>query len=64
LFERRAERHWYAADVDEHPQAVDFDSWQVSPGSPALPGEFETWSAFWDGVDAPSAHPATNRRER
>lgn len=64
LFERRAERHWYAADVDEHPQAVDFDSWRVSAGSPALPGEFETWSAFWDGVDAPSARPTTNRREQ
>ena len=27
LFRRRRERHWYAADVNEHPQSVAFDSW-------------------------------------
>jgi hypothetical protein len=46
LFERRRERHWYAADVAEHPQAVGFDSWQGSP--PQLPDAFDTWSRFWD----------------
>ena len=46
LFERRRERHWYAADVNEHPQAVGFDSWHGDP--PALPDELPTWSAFWE----------------
>jgi SnoaL-like domain len=29
LFRRRREKHWYAADINEHPQAVNFDSWHV-----------------------------------
>jgi SnoaL-like domain len=52
LFARRAERHWYAADVNERPQAVGFDSWGTSPAPPALPHRFETWSRFWDGDEA------------
>jgi hypothetical protein len=47
LFARRAERHWYAADVNEHPQAVGFDSWGTSRRPPQLPHEFETWTPFW-----------------
>ncbi len=46
LFERRIERHWYAADVHERPQQAGFDSWQVGP-PPALPGHDPTWAAFW-----------------
>ena len=46
LFRRRRERHWYAADVAEHPQAVDFQGWD-NAGPPALPGAFPTWDAFW-----------------
>jgi hypothetical protein len=48
LFRRRKEKHWYSADINEHPQAVDFDSWNASGGPPpALPGDFPTWHAFW-----------------
>ena len=46
LFRRRKEKHWYAADINEHPQAVNFDSWQ-NGAPPALPGYFPTWAAFW-----------------
>jgi hypothetical protein len=46
LFRRRREKHWYAADVLEHPQAVGFDSW-YSGGPPALPHDFPTWDGFW-----------------
>jgi hypothetical protein len=46
FFQRRKERHWYAADVNEHPQAVGFDSWHFSK-PPSLPDEFPTWSTFW-----------------
>jgi hypothetical protein len=48
LFARRVERHWYAADVNEHPQAVGFDSWGTSASPPRLPHHFETWTPFWD----------------
>jgi hypothetical protein len=48
LFERRRERHWYAADVNERPQDVGFDSWHTSGRPPALPEEFATWAPFWD----------------
>jgi hypothetical protein len=47
FFVRRAEKHWYAADHLERPQAVDFDSWEGA-GNPALPREFPTWTAFFD----------------
>ncbi len=50
FFERRRERHWYAADVNEHPQAVAFDSWHGD--TPALPSGFPTWDSFWDGPSA------------
>jgi hypothetical protein len=46
LFERRRERHWYAADVTERPQAVGFDSWN-SGRPPSLPEHFPTWGSFW-----------------
>ena len=45
LFTRRREKHWYAADVNERPQAVGFDSWNVGP--PSLPEHFSTWGSFW-----------------
>jgi SnoaL-like domain len=45
LFARRREKHWYAADVTERPQSVDFDGWNVGP--PSLPGYFPTWRSFW-----------------
>lgn len=46
MFERRLEHHWYATDLHERPQDVDFDSWGVG-ASPALPGREASWSAFW-----------------
>jgi hypothetical protein len=47
-FSRRRERHWYAADVTQRPQAVGFAGWDGS-GTPALPGEFPSWPGFWAG---------------
>jgi hypothetical protein len=46
LFARRRERHWYAVDVTERPQAAAFDSWHNGP-EPALPNAFPTWNRFW-----------------
>jgi len=46
LFARRRERHWYAVDVNDHPQLVDFDSWRMT-APPALPDLFPTWAPFW-----------------
>ena len=37
LFSRRRERHWYAVDVTERPQAVDFESWEGA-GTPEPSG--------------------------
>ena len=48
FFSRRREQHWYAADVTERPQAVDFQGWKEMSGEPALPGAFPTWKPFWD----------------
>jgi hypothetical protein len=57
FFARRREQHWYAADVTERPQAVDFDSWGSSGRRPPLPGLDPSWTRFWrDGV-AHTAHP-------
>jgi hypothetical protein len=58
FFARRNEQHWYAADLLERPQDVDFGSWERS-ASPALPHAFPTWDAFWAGVDttAITNHP-------
>lgn len=47
LFRRRKERHWYAVDQTEHPQAVGFNSWEGT-SDPGLPDQFPTWSAFWE----------------
>lgn len=51
LFARRRERHWYAADMLEHPQSVGFDSWGTSHETPGLPAHERTWGAFWSGFD-------------
>jgi SnoaL-like domain len=45
LFARRREKHWYAADINEHPQDVCFDGWNA--GHPSLPDYFPTWDRFW-----------------
>jgi hypothetical protein len=52
FFSRRKERHWYAADATRTPQSAGFAGWAGS-AKPALPGEFGSWSKFWD--DAPEA---------
>ena len=46
-FSRRRERHWYAADVTQRPQAVGFTGWEGS-GEPVLPAGFGSWARFWD----------------
>ena len=51
LFERRREKHWYACDVTERPQSVDFNGWSANPAN--LPEFFPTWTAFWQ----PSSRP-------
>jgi SnoaL-like domain len=57
LFARRREHHWYAADVTERPQAVDFDSWGTSGRRPGLPGLEPSWARFWGEAPAHTAHP-------
>jgi hypothetical protein len=58
LFGRRRERHWYAADITEHPQAVGFDSWQRGL-PPSLPDAFPTWVPFWsDELSVWEARPS------
>lgn len=59
LFARRRERHWYAADLHERPQQVDFDSWHSAAEAPALPAHASTWTGFWRAHDpsAVTAHP-------
>jgi hypothetical protein len=47
LFRQRRARHWYSADINEHPQSVDFDSWHHG-GPVSLPESFPTWAPFWD----------------
>jgi SnoaL-like domain len=58
FFARRNEQHWYAADLLERPQDVDFGSWERS-ATPALPHAFPTWDAFWAEVDTTTvtSHP-------
>lgn len=46
LFVRRRAKHWYSADIAEHPQAVGFNGW-AHPRAATLPQEFPTWEAFW-----------------
>ncbi|MBF4997418.1 nuclear transport factor 2 family protein [Nocardia sp. BSTN01] len=59
LFERRRERHWYAADVTERPQEVGFDSWGTMGRRPPLPAVDPEWGRFWAASDvgAVTTHP-------
>ncbi len=56
-FSRRRERHWYAADVTERPQAVAFHGWDGA-AEPPLPAEFPSWIPFWK--DDPSVERLTD----
>ena len=58
LFARRREKHWYAADINEHPQAVGFDSWH-GDDPPRLPGAFATWAGFWASPETASSRAAS-----
>ena len=58
-FERRREHHWYAADLTERPQSVEFDSWHTSGRRPGLPSVDASWAAFWGDGPAPTVHPTT-----
>ena len=58
FFERRREHHWYAVDVTERPQAVDFDSWHSSGRRPGLPAVDPSWAEFWATGVAHTAPPA------
>jgi hypothetical protein len=51
FFARRQERHWYAADVNEHPSQVDFDGWHSPKVPPTLPGPESSWAEFWRDRD-------------
>ena len=63
LFARRRERHWYAVDVNERPQAVDFDSWHSSGHRPPLPSLDPSWARFWRDGAAHTAHPVEHSAE-
>jgi len=58
LFAKRRPQIWYAADLLERPQEVDFASWSGSQ-APELPGTFPMWSTFWQERDtaAITSHP-------
>jgi 3-phenylpropionate/cinnamic acid dioxygenase small subunit len=60
LFSRRNEHHWYAVDVTQHPQAVDFTGWPLA-GQPTLPRS-QSWTDFWAQADssAPTSAPIDN----
>ena len=51
FFTRRRERHWYAVDVLDRP-CEPFQRWPSLERQPRLPGQFDTWSTFWDAVEA------------
>lgn len=51
FFARRKEMHWYAADLEDHPQAVGMNGWSPPAGPANLPDDVATWSAFWAGMD-------------
>lgn len=50
-FVRRADKHFYEADLVERPQDVAFRGWPGAPPRPHLPEPTPYWHAFWQGVD-------------
>jgi hypothetical protein len=51
LFAGRKEKHWYAADLVEHPQQVGLNGWSPPAGAPQLPQGAPSWTSFWAGAD-------------
>jgi hypothetical protein len=49
-FVRRREKHWYSVDILERP-GIPFHRWPDNGASPRLPGDFPTWTAFWEDED-------------
>lgn len=50
-FERRREKHWYAADHLQRP-CPPFQLWDAHAHErPSLPGDFPSWQRFWQEVD-------------
>lgn len=50
-FERRREKHWYAADVLERPRPP-FALWEGHEHElPRLPHDFPSWEGFWKDMD-------------
>ena len=58
FFARRKERHWYSADLLDRP-APPFHRWPPDREAAALPGDFETWTRFWDEVGAEAVDDLT-----
>lgn len=50
-FVRRREKHWYAADWEQRPQAP-FTGEGVFSSPPHLPQDFESWPEFWAASDS------------
>lgn len=50
FFDRRQEKHWYAADWEERP-AAPFTGWAAHQNPPQMPQSFESWTSFWAGED-------------
>ena len=49
---QRNEEYFFAANVLERPDPVDFMKWEAWKNrSPTLPSRFPSWKPFWDSVD-------------
>lgn len=46
-FVRRREKHWYSVDILARPGAP-FHRWPANGAAPLLPGDFASWTDFWD----------------
>src|SRR3954467_2818397 len=64
FFERRRQHHWYAVDVTERPEAVDFDIWGTSGRRPGLPSADASWARFWSAGAAHTTHPVPSPESR
>lgn len=61
FFERRRERHWYAADIVERPRPP-FQLWDANVQDvPTLPKDFPSWDKFWQDVDGSEINRLTRQ---